>query len=361
MESKLKDAKLYLYALTIEELKELLRLYNVKKYSKLKKEKIIELLINSIPSKDFNDFLLKIQNKSYYEIISIIPKYFKVDNPTRLNKLIFDKKNKVLNLSFKGFSWEIHTRLELLNLNKKSENLKYKLQCDCEYAEKGGLCSHFWTAIAWLLQNNLIKTKRWNKGNFPEILVRIYPSLNFNPFYKESIDDIEERNNIETILKIKLMGKTDFNYDDLEDLSISEIKEFLDDINLIDDDILKKSKKSFFIEYIKENLYEKKFKNFFFEFKKSLRLSEARKIPIEIKDLKWGPPLNCLCEIKITENNVTKEYQIIIKNDKILHENCHWIYHRQNFCGHIIALVLFLSKMNYQKTFDFLKSYVDSL
>ena len=129
-------------------------------------------------------------------------------------------------------------------------------------------------------------------GSFPTKLLEIYPSLNFKPFYKEDMDKKDKKKNIENILKTQLMVKTEFNYDNLKDISISDMKKFLDENNLLTKDLENKSKKGLFIEYIKNNLNEIEFSKKFFEFKKKNRLSEASEAPIKIKNLKWGPPLN---------------------------------------------------------------------
>ena len=95
----------------------------------------------------------------------------------------------------------------------------------------------------------------------------------------------------------------------------------------------------------------------FFYFNKNSRILEAKKIPVDIVKVDWGPPLNCYARLRINKQEEEENLDLIIENNQIKHSNCHWVYHRSNFCSHLIALFLNLSSRNLPKTLEHLKRY----
>jgi len=356
---KLQQAKIYLLAFTIQDLKDICKQYRIKGFSNLNKEDIINLILKSIPNNTFHSFLKDLEQKSLNSIISIVPKYFKKENPTKLESLQFDDKNKIIMLNFKGFRWEIYTNIQFLNLEKKNEPLKFTLNCTCEYAKDGGLCNHFWLGMIWGFRKFNINASRWDKCNLPEIFNELVNKLDFKSFYK----DISKHENlgiysVEEFLKTNLMGKIEFNFEDLEDLSVKEILNFISGskIKILENEKVKPVKKKL-IDLIKDQLDIEEFSKIFFNFKKNSRFLEAKKIPVDIVKVDWGPPLNCHARLRISKQEEEENLEIIIENNQIRHSNCHWVYHRQNFCSHLIALFLNLSGKNLTKTLEYLKRH----
>jgi hypothetical protein len=356
---KLKNAKIYLLAFTNPFLKDLCKLYKIKGFSNLNKEEIIDLILKSIPKNNFDSFLKDIEDKSLTSIITLVPKYFLKENPTKFDILNFDDKNNKLNLHFKGFRWEINTSIHYLNLQKKKEPLAFEFDCTCEYAKDGGFCSHFWLGLIWAFQKFSIEASRWNKTELPGIFHELKNKINFKSFYKE-IPKAEKpgMNSVEEFLKLNLMGKTQFNYKDLEELSIKDILSFVSQSNLkISEEEKIKSRKILLIELIKSQLNIEEFNNKFFVFKKNIRISEAKEIPVDMLNVEWGPPLNCHANLKVHKHEKEQVIDILIENNQIIHNDCHWVYHRQNFCSHLIALFLTLSVINSLKTLEYLKGF----
>jgi len=357
---KLYQAKIYLLAFTNQYLKDLCKLYKIKGFSTLNKEEIIDLILKSIPKTTFDLFLKDIEEKALITTISLVPKYFLKENPTKLDTLHFNDKSNILSLEFKGFRWQVNTNINFLNLHEKDKPLIFKYNCTCEYAIDGGFCSHFWLGLIWTFQKFSIRTSRWNKTKLPEIFNELKNKLNFKAFYKKTpkLEGVGILS-VEDLLKVNLMGKTEFNYEDLEDLSIKEILNFISLANIkISEEEQIKPRKNHLIESIKNQISIEEFNKSFFNFKKNNRISEAKKIPVEVVNLEWGPPLNCHAKLRIIEQNKEVILPIFIENNQIKHSNCHWVYHRQNFCSHLIALFLNLSSRNLSKTLEYLKGYL---
>ncbi|MFW9971928.1 MAG: hypothetical protein ACFFDF_17195 [Candidatus Odinarchaeota archaeon] len=357
---KLKQSKIYLLAFTNSFLKDLCKLYKIKRFSNLNKEEIIDLILKSIPKTKFDSFLQDIEKRSLISTLSLVPKYFLKENPTKLENLNFDIKNKLLKLKFKGFRWEIFTEIYFQNLNNKEEPLKFNFNCNCEYARDGGFCSHFWVGLIWAFEKFSIQTSRWNMTKLPEIFNELKAKLDFTAFYKDAptLEKLEILS-IEDFLKRNFMGKTQFDYEDLEDLSIKDILTFISQSNIrISEKEQIKPKKNKLIELIKNQLNNQKFNKIFFEFKKNSRISEAKKILIDIDNLVWGPPLSCHAKLRVMKEKQEESIDLVIEKNQIKHSNCHWVYHRQNFCSHLIALFLNLSSKNLSKTFEYLKNYL---
>jgi len=356
---KLEQTKIYLLAFTIQDLKDICKQYRIKGFSNLNKEDIINLILKSIPNNIFHSFLKDIEQKSLNSIISLVPKYFKKENPTKLESLQFDDKNNIIMLNFKGFKWEIYTNIQFLNLEKNVEPLKFKFNCTCEYAKEGGFCSHFWLGMIWGFRKFSINTSRWGKSNLPEIFNELVNKLDFKSVYKGiSKHETLAIYSVEEFLKTNLMGKIEFNFEDLEDLSLKEILNFISGskIKISENEKIKPVKKKL-IDLIKDQLDVEEFSKMFFNFKKNYRILEAKKIPIDILKVDWGPPLNCHARLRISKQEEKENLDIIIENNQIKHSNCHWGYHRLNFCSHLIALFLSLSNKNLLKTYEYLKIY----
>ena len=356
---KLEQAKIYLLAFTNPDLKDICKLYKIKGFSSLNKEELINLILKSIPKSTFNLFLEDIEKKSLNTIISLVPIYFLKENPTKLDALHFDEKHNILSLKFKGFRWEINTNIDFVNLHKKDVPLTFKFNCTCEYAKDGGLCSHFWLGLIWAFQKFSIETSRWNRPKLPEIFNELRYKLDFKSFYKE-IPKLEKSgiNSVEEFLKLNLMGKIEFKYEDLEDLSIKEILTFISQSNLkISEKEQIKPRKNNLIESIKNQLSIGEFNKIFFKFKKNYRISEAKKIPVEIVNVEWGPPLNCQARLSVIKQEEEEIINIFIENNQIKHTDCHWVYHRLNLCSHLIALFLKLSEKNPLNTLEYLKRF----
>ena len=356
---KLEQAKIYLLAFTVQDLKDICKKYRIKGFSNLNKDDIINLILKSIPNNMFHSFLKDLEQKSLNSIISLVPKYFKKENPTKLESLQFDDKNNIIMLIFKGFKWEIYTNIQFLNLEKRTEPLKFKYKCTCEYAKDGGFCSHFWVGMIWGFHKFNINASRWDKFNLPEIFNELVDKLDFNFFYKD-ISKQEKLGiySVEEFLKTKLMGKTEFNFEDLDDLSVQEILNFISGskIKISENEKVKPVKKKL-IDLIKDQFDIEEFSKIFFNFKKISRILEAKKIPIDIVKVDWGPPLNCYARLRINKQEEEENLDLIIENNQIKHINCHWVYHRLNLCSHLIALFLCLSNRNLPKTLEFLKEY----
>ena len=355
---KLDQAKIFLLAFTVQDLKDLCKQHRIKGFSNLNKDEIIEFILKSIPKHTFQSFLMDLEQKSLNLIISQVPKYLKKENPTKLESLRFDEKNNIIMLIFKGFRWEIYTNIQFLNLNKKNETLRLKLNCSCEYAKDGGFCSHFWLGMIWGFRKFKLNTSRWDRFNLPEVFNELVKNLDFKFFYKDNPKQEKIRlYSVEELLKTKLMGKTEFEFKDLEDLSVKEILNFISGTKImISDNERTKPVKKKLIDLIKDQLEIDEFSKIIFNFKKNSRISEARKISVDIIKLDWGPPLNCYARLRSNKQD-EDNLEIIIDNNQIKHSNCHWVYHRKNLCSHLIAFFLDLSNRNLPKTLEYLKEY----
>ncbi len=356
--NKVEQAKIYLLAFTVQDLKGICKKYGIRGFSNLNKDDIINLILKSIPNNIFPSFLKDLEQKSLNSIISLVPKYFKKENPTKLESLQFDDKNNIIRLIFKGFKWEIYTNIQFLNLEKKTEPLNFKYKCNCVYAKEGGFCSHFWVGMIWGFRKFNINASRWDKFNLPEIFDELINNLDFKFFYKDTSK--QEKigiYSVEEFLKTNLMGKTKFNFEDLEDISAKEIIKFISGtkIKITENEKLKPVKKKL-IDLIKDELDIVEFSKMFFNFKKNSRILEAKKIPVDIIKVEWGPPVNCYARFRMNEQD-EKDLDVIIENNQIKHNNCHWVYHRSNFCSHLIAFFLHLSNRNLPKTLEYLKEY----
>jgi len=209
----------------------------------------------------------------------------------------------------------------------------------------------------WAFRKYRINVSRWDKFVLPVKFKELVDELDFKSYDKDiEKPEKSESYSVEEFLKTNLMGKIEFNFEDLEELSVKEILYFISvsKIKSVDNEKGKLMKNKL-INLIKDQLDIEEFSKKFFNFKKNSRISEAKKIPVDIINVDWGPPLNCYARLRTKNQEKEENFDIIIENNQIKHDNCHWVYHRFNFCSHLIAVFSKLSNKNLPKTYEFLK------
>lgn len=161
----------------LKELKEICRDFKITHYSNLNKQKIIDLIINSLSDEERFDL---IREKEMPLISLSIAKALQLIKKPKKEKLInIEEKNPDLNeieFTFKGISWEVKT---FLIINQKNiDNPEW--DCDCLIGSSNGFCEHFWVAFFYFVRNNLFPISKWHLTILPKNFKEMIKKLNFS-------------------------------------------------------------------------------------------------------------------------------------------------------------------------------------
>ncbi|MBN1214610.1 MAG: Rho termination factor N-terminal domain-containing protein [Candidatus Lokiarchaeota archaeon] len=167
MDRKIDDRtylKYLLPSLNVKDLKEICREYDIKGYSKLTKEKIIEFILDSQSEEEMREL---IKNKE----ISIIEKGIKLaldkikgKDRENISSVNINIKLKEVEVSFKGFNWETNAFILINESNIENP----ERDCDCNIGGSMGFCSHFWVCFIISLKKGFFSIKNWSLTILPE-------------------------------------------------------------------------------------------------------------------------------------------------------------------------------------------------
>ena len=163
------DDKTYLgyllQSLNVEELKQICRDFQIKGYSRFTKVKLIEFILDSIAEEEMGELL----KQKELEIVSkpIKLAFDKINGKDRESisgiKIVNPKEHEV-ELTFKGFSWEVTSFLSITDENIDNP----ERDCDCRIGSNMGLCNHFWVGFIFSLKQDYFKLKDWNLTALPK-------------------------------------------------------------------------------------------------------------------------------------------------------------------------------------------------
>jgi hypothetical protein len=163
------DDKTYLdyllQSLNVTELKQICKDFKLVGYSKLKKLELIEFILDSLAEEELAELLkqheLEIVSK---EIDLAIKKINGEDRETIESIKIVNPDNHEVELTFKGFNWEITSFLSITNKNIDNP----ERDCDCRIGSNMGFCNHFWVGFIFSLKQEYFTLKDWNLTALPK-------------------------------------------------------------------------------------------------------------------------------------------------------------------------------------------------
>ena len=154
-----------LQSLNVNELKQICRDFEIKGFSKLKKSELVEFILDSLAEEEMSELL----NQKELEIVSkpIDLAFDKINGQDRESisgiKIVNPKEHEV-ELTFKGFNWEVTSFLSITDENIENP----ERDCDCRIGSNMGLCNHFWVGFIFSLKQDYFKLKDWNLTVLPK-------------------------------------------------------------------------------------------------------------------------------------------------------------------------------------------------
>ncbi|KKK46573.1 hypothetical protein LCGC14_1310260 [marine sediment metagenome] len=157
--------KYLLQSLTVDELKQVCRDFQIKGFSKFKRADLFNFILDTLAEEEIEETIeqkeLGIISK---EITSAIKKINGEDRETITEIKIINPKNHEIEIIFSGFNWKVGSFLSITPNNIKDP----ERDCDCRVGSNMGFCSHFWVGLILSLKEGYFSLKDWTLTELPE-------------------------------------------------------------------------------------------------------------------------------------------------------------------------------------------------
>jgi hypothetical protein len=160
-----KYIKYLLQSLNVNDLKQICRDFGIKGFSKFKKAELVDFILDSLSEEEYSEFI----NQKELDIIKggidlAIKKINGEDRESLTGIKIVNPDRHEIELSFKGFNWEINSFLSITPKNIEDP----ERDCDCRIGSNMGFCSHFWIAFILSLKEDFLKLSDWTLTALPD-------------------------------------------------------------------------------------------------------------------------------------------------------------------------------------------------
>jgi hypothetical protein len=154
-----------LQSLGVDDLKQICRDFEIKGYSKLKKSEIIEFILDSLSEEELEDLILQKEIEIISGEINLAFKKINGEDRESISEIkIVNPKNNEIEVSFKGFNWEVSSYLSITPKNVQDP----ERDCDCRIGASMGLCSHFWIGFIISLKEGFFNLNDWTLTRLPD-------------------------------------------------------------------------------------------------------------------------------------------------------------------------------------------------
>jgi hypothetical protein len=151
--------------LAVDDLKQVCRDLEIKGYSKLKKSELVEYILDSLSEEELEDYILQKELEIISEGINLAFKKINGEDRESISEIkIVNPKNHEIEVSFKGFNWDVNSYLSITpkNINDPERD------CDCRIGSNLGFCSHFWVGFILSLKEGFLKLNDWTLTKLPD-------------------------------------------------------------------------------------------------------------------------------------------------------------------------------------------------
>jgi len=154
-----------LQSLSVDDLKQVCRDFEIKGYSKLKKSDLAEFILDSLSEEELEDLIKQKELDIISDGLNLAFKKINGEDRENISEIkIVNPKNHEIEITFKGFNWDVSSYLSITpkNINDPERD------CDCRIGSNMGLCSHFWVGFILSLKEGFLKVEDWTLTNLPD-------------------------------------------------------------------------------------------------------------------------------------------------------------------------------------------------
>ncbi|MBY8981655.1 MAG: Rho termination factor N-terminal domain-containing protein [Candidatus Lokiarchaeota archaeon] len=157
--------KYLLPSLNVKELKEICREYDIKGYSKLKKEDLINFIIDSQSEEEIEELIKQKEIIIISNSINLaLDKINGKDRESIVDIKIVNLELHEVEILFKGFNWQTTSYLSITEGNIDNPDR----DCDCNIGANMGFCSHFWVSFIFSLKHGFFDLENWTLTTLPK-------------------------------------------------------------------------------------------------------------------------------------------------------------------------------------------------
>lgn len=163
------DNKTYLnyllQSVNVDGLKQICRDFEIKGFSRLKKSELVEFILDSLSEEEIEEFISQKELEIISDSINLAFKKINGKDRENISEIkIVNPNNHEVEISFKGFNWEVGSYLSITpeNINDPERD------CDCRIGSNMGLCSHFWVGFILSLKEGYFKLNEWSLTKLPD-------------------------------------------------------------------------------------------------------------------------------------------------------------------------------------------------
>ncbi len=154
-----------LQALPVKGLKQICRNFHLRGYSKYKKVELIDFILDSLAQEEYKRLLYEKELEIISEQIELAVKKVQGKDREEVKEIrIVNPDLNEIELTFKGWSWEISSFLSITEDNIQDP----ARDCDCRIGANMGFCSHFWIGFIFSLKNDYFKLNDWHLTRLPD-------------------------------------------------------------------------------------------------------------------------------------------------------------------------------------------------
>ncbi|MFX0080706.1 MAG: Rho termination factor N-terminal domain-containing protein [Candidatus Hodarchaeota archaeon] len=154
-----------LHSLNVDDLKKICRDFEIKGFSRLKKSELIEFVLDSLSEEELGDLLDQKELEIILDGINLALKKINGEDRESVSEInIVNPENHEIEISFKGFNWEVSSFLSITPKNIDDPDR----DCDCRIGSNMGFCSHFWVGFILSLKEGFFNLKDWTLTNLPD-------------------------------------------------------------------------------------------------------------------------------------------------------------------------------------------------
>ncbi|MFX0057952.1 MAG: hypothetical protein ACFE85_13950 [Candidatus Hodarchaeota archaeon] len=212
--SKKLDERTYLsyllQSLNVDGLKQICRDFEIGGFSKLKKLELIDFILDSLAEEEYKELLKQKELDIISSEINLaIKKIRGEDRETIENVKLINEEEHEIELTFKGFNWEIKSYLSITSKNINNP----ERDCDCRIGSNMGFCNHFWVGFIISLKEGYFNLSDWKltilppdfKNTIETIQISFSPSKGDDQsisIYDESAEDFELQKYIDNSITV---------------------------------------------------------------------------------------------------------------------------------------------------------------
>jgi hypothetical protein len=182
--------KFLLQSLSVDELKQICRDFEIKGFSRFKKIELIEFILDSLAEEEYTELLQQKELEIISKDLDLAFKKIRGEDRESISGIkVVNPDEHEIELSFKGFNWE---NTSFLSITPKNINDPER-DCDCRIGSNMGFCNHFWVGFIYSLKQGWFNLEDWTLTPLPGDFEKKIKTIKLSEDTIGDVSDKEEK------------------------------------------------------------------------------------------------------------------------------------------------------------------------